>query len=470
MIGQFFTPEPVARFMYRLAKARAGQRVMDPCCGDGAFIRAAPAGCEVFGCELDKRFHAALKKLLSPHRFIPGDALTELRPFHETFDLVIGNPPFSAQAHLESRPEVLQQYDLGSKPFASSRLSCSPLRHSQCLEVLFLELFWRLAKPGGRIAIILPDGPLANGPFAYVRRWLLERAQVEAIVSLPRGVFPRTTAKTNILIAQKLPRPVGQTLLSGRSTLLRVCNDLRELAAISTTEDTEHTETKKLNPRSPLSAVPCIPCVPWFPVVLSNHSDWRPEAHIARDARDEDRTIRLGDLFTLRTGFARYGDRRELFDSPARDRIPFIRAKNLLPAGGLRLDANLVFISRNGLMFRKAAVVRPGEVLFVRVGVGCYGRAAVVPPGLVAQADDWIHILTPRAGVDAQAVADWMNAAEGRAEVRRLAKGVGTLSVSKASLASLRVPARCWRRKNTSIRRLPCSVADARKRRMPAKL
>ncbi|MCX6908830.1 MAG: N-6 DNA methylase [Verrucomicrobia bacterium] len=443
MIGQFFTPEPVAHFMYRLAKARPGQRVMDPCCGDGAFIRAAPAGCELFGCELDERFHAVLKKLLSQHRFIPGDALTELQSFHNTFDLVIGNPPFSAQSHLEHRPEVLRQFDLGAG------------RRSQCLEVLFLELFWRLAKPGGRIAIILPDGPLANRPFRYVRAWLLQHAHIETIVSLPRGIFPCTTAKTNILIAKKLPSTASP---SREPTRFLVCEGKGEL----------NREDAKARSRSFSSRLRV------FPVqlrrcgsaILASDADWRPEAFATASLNVSRGDVRLGDLFHFRTGFACYGSQRGLFDSPTHDRILLIRAKNFSPAGGLRLDTNLAFIRKSGPMFREAAVVRPGEILFVRVGVGCYGRAAVVPPGLTAQADDWIHILTPRAGVDAQAVADWLNAAEGRAAVRCLAKGVGTLSFSKASLADLRVPARCSRRKNTSNRWLPCSVGDARRRRM----
>jgi PIN domain nuclease of toxin-antitoxin system len=59
-----------------------------------------------------------------------------------------------------------------------------------------------------------------------------------------------------------------------------------------------------------------------------------------------------------------------------------------------------------------------------------------------AQADDWIHVLTPLVKVDGTAVVAWFNSEAGRAEVRRLAKGVGTLSVSKSSLAELRIPAR----------------------------
>ncbi|MBI5684415.1 MAG: N-6 DNA methylase [Verrucomicrobia bacterium] len=419
MIGQFFTPEPVARLMYRLAKARAGQRVMDPSCGNGVFIRAAPVGCKLFGCELDERYCAMLKKLLSQQRFISGDAFTELRPIHDTFDLVIGNPPFSAQSRLERRPEVLKQFDLSAG------------RCSQCLEVLFLELFWRLAKPGGRIVIILPDGPLANRPFHYVRRWLLDRAQIEIIVSLPRGIFASTAAKTNIVVAKKRspsasPPPKPACLIIGA-----------ENEWLNREDGKARRQSLAFCRRAfPVQFHRC------GPVILTPDADWRPEAFAAASSEASQAVVRIGDLFHLRGGFARYGHQRELFDQPAPDRVCFIRAKNFSHSGGLRRDHNCACIAKTGPMFREAAAVREGELLFVRVGVGCYGRAAVIPPGLVAQADDWIHILTPKAGVSAQAVADWLNSAQGRVEVRRLAKGVGTMSVSKSSLAGLRIPAR----------------------------
>jgi hypothetical protein len=86
-------------------------------------------------------------------------------------------------------------------------------------------------------------------------------------------------------------------------------------------------------------------------------------------------------------------------------------------------------------------MVKAGEILFVRVGAGCYGRTALIHECLEAQADDWIHILTPVVKVDAKGIIEWFNSESGRAAVRKLAKGVGTLSVSKKSLAELRVPA-----------------------------
>ncbi|MBI2444492.1 MAG: N-6 DNA methylase [Candidatus Magasanikbacteria bacterium] len=73
------------------------------------------------------------------------------------------------------------------------------------IEILFLERFIQLAKPGGWIAIIIPDGILTNSNSHYVREFVSEKARVEAIVSLPRDAFKNvgTSAKTSILFLQK---------------------------------------------------------------------------------------------------------------------------------------------------------------------------------------------------------------------------------------------------------------------------
>jgi hypothetical protein len=178
----------------------------------------------------------------------------------------------------------------------------------------------------------------------------------------------------------------------------------------------------------------------WQKVVLADESDWRPEAHHSKTQATCSDSVKLGDVFRLRTGFALYGKQRELLDSPGRDGVLLIRAKNMAPEGGLRLNQNCGYINRHGDAFCEESAVQPGEILFVRVGAGCYGRTALMPHGLEAQADDWIHVLTPTDNVDCEGLIEWFNSEEGRGQIRRLAKGVGTLSISKASLAEMRIP------------------------------
>jgi Type I restriction-modification system methyltransferase subunit len=428
MIGQFFTPEIVAQCMFRLAGVRSGQRVIDPSCGDGVFVRNAPPSCEIFGCEIDPQYGGIVSPLLKKEHFIAGDALTGLLPYWGTFDLAIGNPPFSAQANLEKRSQILQGFDFGFG------------RSSQCLEVLFLELFLKLVKPRGRVAIILPDGPLSNRPFKYVRDWLLCRAHVEAIVSLPRGIFTKTSAKTNILIAQKLS-PTHQPYREPTSLL--VCNEVNELKPLALA-DWQDVDDR------------------WQKVVLADESDWRPEAHHSKTRATFSDSVKLGDVFRLRTGFALYGKQRELLDSPGRDGVLLIRAKNMAPEGGLRLTQNCGYINRHGDAFCEQSAVRPGEILFVRVGAGCYGRTALIPHGLEAQADDWIHVLTPTGDVDCEGLVEWFNSEEGRSQIRRLAKGVGTLSISKASLAEIQIPEKFVRSNNLVFTEAPAASMSVR--------
>ena len=87
MIGQFFTPEIVAHCMFRLAGVRSGQRVIDPSCGDGVFVRNAPQSGEIFGCEIDPQYGDVVRSLLDKGNFVAGDALTGLLSHWGTFDL-----------------------------------------------------------------------------------------------------------------------------------------------------------------------------------------------------------------------------------------------------------------------------------------------------------------------------------------------------------------------------------------------
>lgn len=80
---------------------------------------------------------------------------------------------------------------------------------SMPIEVLFIERFIQLCKTGGWIAVIIPDGILANSNMHYVREFISDNTKVEAIVSLPRDAFKHvgTSAKTSILFLKKQKMP-----------------------------------------------------------------------------------------------------------------------------------------------------------------------------------------------------------------------------------------------------------------------
>jgi type I restriction enzyme M protein len=99
--------------------------------------------------------------------------------------VVATNPPFAGRADAAG--------------FDVARVVRTPER-----DVLFLERALDLLEPGGRLGIVLPYNKAAGQAFASMRRWLLDRARVLAVVGLPRETFlPHTAQRTFVLFAKK---------------------------------------------------------------------------------------------------------------------------------------------------------------------------------------------------------------------------------------------------------------------------
>jgi type I restriction enzyme M protein len=107
----------------------------------------------------------------------------------EAYSLVLANPPFAGSLDYEATAKDLLQVVKTKKT-----------------ELLFLALFLRLLKPGGRAAVIVPDGVLFGSTTAHkeLRRILVEDQKLDAVVSLPSGAFkPYTGVSTAILLFTK---------------------------------------------------------------------------------------------------------------------------------------------------------------------------------------------------------------------------------------------------------------------------
>jgi type I restriction enzyme M protein len=416
-LAQYFTPEPVARFMTHLLRLEKG-RAIDPACGDGVFLRALAderPGVRLHGCDLDSRCLDALRRNLRSKRvhLHQGDALAALQPLWGTFDGAIGNPPFSAQSQLVRDPGILRQFDLGRG------------RRSQAREIVFLELFIRLVRIGGRFSIILPEGVAAKRPLRDVRNWLLMNASIDSIVSLPRRIFRGTPAKCIIVTGTRIP---ATTAPRPRITKLAICKDILQhiwsLLPALTSERRSSGEIVRAN--------------------LREESDWRPESACITKSYPEvagPGAPRLADLAErISTGFAVYGDKRQILRGRPRLGVRLIAAKNFRPTGGLDFSRESRYIRRDGPCFSPRALVRDGDLLFVRVGVACCGRVAVAHADGVCQADDWLHIVRLRPGVDPHYVAAWLMSEAGARMVSRIRHGVGTVSISRSALSAIPVP------------------------------
>jgi len=246
--NRFFTPRAVTAFAATWACPQPGERIVDPCYGSGGFLLAmaqwverslAQSGTVVedhstlfdtsfryvmnLGQGGDVENRAVLDKMLhgmdrEPAAAWSGKTNVALHGFggphlHQTdaldladipfdlesFDVVAGNPPFGDKI---TDPAILEHFELG-------RDSKGQPLNRQASEVLFIEAFLRLAAPGGRVVILVPDGILANLGEQRARDYLVQHTIVEAVIGLPRRVF-RNDAKSNILLLRK-KREAGQT-------------------------------------------------------------------------------------------------------------------------------------------------------------------------------------------------------------------------------------------------------------------
>lgn len=149
---------------------------------------------------------------------------------NQQFDTVVGNPPYgglglskedlnsNSLINQLSKSEILpkeiindlnrvnKQLDL----FGTSKKDLVALKaidrlNSFPIEVLFLERFINLTKPGGWVAMIIPDGILTNSNLTYIREFIIKKCTLKAVISLPRDTFKaaKTNAKTSIIILQK---------------------------------------------------------------------------------------------------------------------------------------------------------------------------------------------------------------------------------------------------------------------------
>ena len=110
------------------------------------------------------------------------------------FDVLMANPPFAGDIK-ESR--ILHQYDLGFNSNGKAQTKVGR-------DILFIERNLDFLKPGGRMAIILPQGRFNNTSDKYIREFIAQHGRILAVIGLHGNTFkPHTGTKTSVLFVQK---------------------------------------------------------------------------------------------------------------------------------------------------------------------------------------------------------------------------------------------------------------------------
>ena len=213
--GQFRTPRHIIKMMVELMQPRPDDVICDPACGTSGFLVAAGEYLRenhkqvIFFDRVKKdhflnhMFHGydmdrTMLRIGAMNMMTHGvdnpfieyrDSLSDQNPDKDKFSLILANPPFKGSLDYDTvAPDLLK------------------VCKTKKTELLFLALFLRMLKIGGRAAVIVPDGVLFGSSTAHkaIRKELVDGNRLEAVISMPSGVFkPYAGVSTGILIFTK---------------------------------------------------------------------------------------------------------------------------------------------------------------------------------------------------------------------------------------------------------------------------
>lgn len=133
------------------------------------------------------------KLLVNPKSYnVNGETKFDCRDFN--FDIIMANPPFAGEIK-ESR--LLAKYELSKNSKGKQQAKVGR-------DILFIERNLDFLKPGGRMAVVLPQGRFNNSSDKYIREYIADRCRILGVVGLHGNVFkPHTGTKTSVLLLQK---------------------------------------------------------------------------------------------------------------------------------------------------------------------------------------------------------------------------------------------------------------------------
>lgn len=211
--GQFRTPKHIREMMVELLQPTPDDTICDPACGTAGFLVSTAeyirkhyedtmtaeqwehfAGDAFTGFDTDRTMLRISAMNLMLHSISHpeidySDSVSKQNQISDRFTICLANPPFKGTVDAESIHDNLKA-----------------VTNTKKTELLFLALFLRMLKKGGRCACIVPDGVLFGSSKAHkaIRKELVENHQLRAVISMPSGVFkPYAGVSTAVLVFTK---------------------------------------------------------------------------------------------------------------------------------------------------------------------------------------------------------------------------------------------------------------------------
>lgn len=508
-LGQYFTPREVVNFMVDLVAPAIGEAIIDPSCGSGGFlIRAYEIVSEkVRGSDLSKQERAKrlaelangdlvgidweqrAARTCKMNMILHGDGhagvyqanaldldeivakVAERKRFYpnapavldESFDVVLTNPPFGAR---DDTKRILAFYELG-KGAAQKR------------EVLLLERHIRLLNPGGKLAVVIPEGILSNRNDAPLRKLIRRECIIKAVIRLPQDAFKMSegAACTSVLYAVKKDPNSGELRDQGdiffaRAEFIGISpagrpipqNDLLTIRENLHRFEAGEWDGIEMEPAGPdrmafHRSEPSEDDELWLePIVNRTSLLYDRLSYVVRKPVIEDRfsytfnhpayyrTMDVLDRMdvpsvTLQSLCAEpYPARGKKPSEESAEGVPILKVRNVTGQG---IDTETEYAPDNETTRTQCAraMVESGDILLTSTGEGTIGRVEIYPYDEPAIADGHITICRLNLGVNLQYVVEFLRSEQGQIQMLRYVSGsTGQTELLIDHVRSLQIP------------------------------
>lgn len=335
--GQFFTPRNIVKFIVEVLPLDNTSRVLDTSCGSGGFllyaldkVRAQAdefydgnsvehyrhwhdfAEKNLYGIEINEQIARTAKMNMIIHddghtNVIASDGLLPSEDMikksgnkefkYDSFDFIITNPPFGSSVKQTERA-YMNQYRMAIKDadWLDLKKKGSQNRANQSTEVMFIEQCYKFLKPGGYLAIVIPDGILTNSSLQYVRDQIEDWYRIVAVVSMPQDAFAHTGAavKSSVMFLRKLTHKRSEAIVIKKTALqqklVKNQNYEKQVAEIEKEKKQvlkDHTDFKNTTGKTDKKEIEA----------TQDFKDWKTEISAEYNQRINDLKVVMTDLY-----------------------------------------------------------------------------------------------------------------------------------------------------------------------------
>ncbi len=370
-LGRYYTSHLFSELLIKNLDSANPSLILDLGAGGGSLIKAAAErwnSAEIIAADIDQ---SSIKRL--------NDTLPLIKAYHanglkvniekniglvkSSIDVAICNPPY---LHIRDKTKF---YNLLEEANLHNCLNLPKLTS----DIIFLAQNLKLLKIGGELGIIVPDSILTGKEFQLVRRSLLSNHNVKEIIELPERIFPKTEAKTHIIIIEKSQRTKDKVplLIAGKDG---ICFDQISVSSSS----------------------------------LEKRMDF--SYHKVKRSFSKSKSKPLGECnIILKRGNITNAESRA-------QKIKFLHSTSF------KAGAELDFSNFKNHYHKNLVLAEKGDIIITRVGKGCVGKAAKVIAGKIP-ITDCLYVVKAEQYI-ISALWNFLNSSDGNTWIKATCHGV----------------------------------------------